>query len=41
VKEVVLLSEKSNTGPAYFYAVISMVTCCLVSVVLYSTIVKL
>jgi fluoride ion exporter CrcB/FEX len=40
-KEVVLLSEKSNTGPAYFYAAISMVTCCLVSVVLYSTIVKL
>ena len=40
-KEIVLLSEKNRIGPAYFYAIVSMATCCLVGIILYVSIIKL
>lgn len=41
VKEVVLMSEKGNVGSAYFYAIATFATCCLVSLSLYLTIFKI
>lgn len=34
-KEIVLLTEKDHTGPAYFYGIVSLTICCLVGVILY------
>ena len=39
-KEIVLLSEKNNIGPAYLYASASIVTCCLLGLCIYLPMVK-